>query len=127
MNNIRVDIRLRPIRFGFLVRPTDDAKILEILRLNTCLWGGMFNPIIPYFESVPSWMGEEGFRFESAKHMINDYLDFFEPDFLVEAEEGLADGFGFDPKRVLQFKEHVIEEPGGSYVHPIWVKCLWAL
>lgn len=116
MNNIRVDIRLRPIRFGFLVRPTDDAKILEILRLNTCLWGGMFNPIIPYFESVPSWLEEEGFRFESAEHIINDYLDFFEPDFLVEAEEGLADGFGFDSERVLQLK-NIIEEPGGNYVH----------
>ena len=115
MNNIRVDIRLRPIRFGFLVRPTDEAKILEILRLNTCLWGGMFNPIIPYYENVPSWLREEGFRFESAKHMIDDYLDFFEPDFLVEAEKGLADGFGFDPKRVLQL-ENIIEEPGGNYV-----------
>ena len=114
MNNIRVDIRLRPIRFGFLVRPTDDAKILEILRLNTCLWGGMFNPIIPYFESVPSWMEEEGFRFGTAEHMINDYLDFFEPDFLVEAEKGLANGFGFDPKRVLQLK-NIIEEPRGNY------------
>ena len=116
MNSIRVDIRLRPIRFGFLVRPTDKEKILEIFRLNTCLWGGMFNPIIPYFESVPCWLREEGFRFESPRQMINDYLDFFEPDFLVEAEEGLADGFGFDPNRVLQLK-NIIEEPGGNYVH----------
>ena len=115
MNNIRVDIRLRPIRFGFLVQPTDKEKILEIFRLNTCLWGGMFNPIIPYFEDVPSWLREDGFRFESSKHMIDDYLDFFEPDFLVEAEKGLADGFGFDPKRVLQLK-NIIEEPGGNYV-----------
>ncbi|MDD1753910.1 MAG: hypothetical protein LUQ38_12580, partial [Methanotrichaceae archaeon] len=29
----------------------------------------------------------------------------FEPDFLIEAEKGLADGFGFNPKRVLQLNE----------------------
>ena len=116
MNNIRVDIRLRPIRFGFLVRPDDAENVLEIFRINTCLWGGMFNPIIPLFESVPSWLESEGFHFENSKQMINDYLDFFEPDFLVEAEEGLAEGFGFDPERVGSLAD-MIEEPGGSYAH----------
>ena len=105
MNNIRVDIRLRPIRFGFLVRPDDKENILEIFRINTCLWGGMFNPIIPLCESVPSWLESEGFHFENPKQIINGYLDFFEPDFLVEAEEGLADGFGFGPRRVLQLTD----------------------
>ena len=113
MNNIRVDIRLRPIRFGFLVRPDDAENVLEIFRVNTCLWGGMFNPIIPVFESVPSWLESEGFHFENPKQMINAYLDFFEPDFLVEAEEGLAEGFGFDPERVRPLA-NIIEEPGGN-------------
>ncbi len=116
MNNIRVDIRLRPIRFGFLVRPDDAKNVLEIFRINTCLWGGMFNPIIPIFDSVPSWLEEEGFHFENPKQMINDYLDFFEPDFLVEAEEELAEGFGFDPERVRKLAD-MIEEPRGNYVH----------
>ena len=116
MNNIRVDIRLRPIRFGFLVRPDDAENVLEIFRINTCLWGGMFNPIIPVFESVPSWLEEEGFHFENPKQMISDYLDFFEPDFLVEAEEGLAEGFGFDSERVRKLAD-MIEEPGGNYAH----------
>ena len=116
MNNIRVDIRLRPIRFGFLVRPDDAKNVLEIFRINTCLWGGIFNPIIPIFDSVPSWLEEEGFRFENPKQIISDYLDFFEPDFLVEAEEGLAEGFGFDPERVRKL-EDMIEQPGGNYAH----------
>ena len=105
MNNIRVDIRLRPIRFEFLVRPDDDKNVLEIFRINTCLWGGMFNPIIPMFKSVPSWLEEEGFHFQNPKQMISDYLDFFEPDFPVEAEEGLAEGFGFDPERVRKLAD----------------------
>ena len=105
MNNIRVDIRLRPIRFGFLVRPDDAKNVLEIFRINTCLWGGIFNPIIPFFKRVPSWWERYGFRFENAKQIINGYLNFFEPDFLVEAEEGLADGFGYDSERVLQLTD----------------------
>ena len=111
MNNIRVDIRLRPIRFGFLVRPDDKEKVLEIFRINTCLWGGMFNPIIPFFKRVPSWWERHGLRFENAKQIIDGYLDFFEPDFLIEAEEGLAEGFGFDPKRVLQLTD-ILERQG---------------
>lgn len=111
MNNIRVDIRLRPIRFGFLVRPDDKKNVLEIFRINTCLWGGIFNPIIPFFKRVPSWWERYGFRFENAKQIINGYLDFFEPDFLVEAEEGLADGFGYDSERVLQLTD-ILEKSG---------------
>ena len=111
MNNIRVDIRLRPIRFGFLVRPDDAENVLEIFRINTCLWGGMFNPIIPFFRRVPSWWERRGFRFENTKQIINGYLDFFEPDFLVEAEEGLAEDFGFNPERVLQLT-NVLERQG---------------
>ena len=110
MNNIRVDIRLRPIRFGFLVRPDDAENILEIFRINTCLWGGIFNPIIPFFKRVPPWWERHGLRFENAKQIINGYLDFFEPDFLVEAEEGLANGFGFDSERVLQLRD-ILERP----------------
>ena len=110
MNNIHIDIRLRPIRFGFLVRPNDKANVLEIFRINTCLWGGVFNPIIPFFKRVPPWWERHGYCFENAKQIINGYLDFFEPDVLVEAEEGLADGFGFDPRRVLQLAD-ILERP----------------
>lgn len=74
MNNIRVDIRLRPIRFGFLVCPDDDENVIEIFRTNTRLWGGVFNPIIPFFKRVPLWRERHGFRFENAKQMINEYL-----------------------------------------------------
>lgn len=110
MNSIRVDIRLRPIRFGFMVRPDDQEKVLEIFRINTCLWGGMFNPIIPFFQDVPPWWERGNYHFEDAKQIINGYLDFFEPDFLVEAEKGLADGFGFDPNRILQLAD-ILEDP----------------
>ena len=105
MSNIGLSIRLRPTRFAFLVRPDDAKRTLAIFRINTCLWGGKYNPIIPFFKRLPSWWERQNFRVENAKQVINGYLDFFEPDFLVEAEKGLADGFGFDPRRVLQLTD----------------------
>lgn len=105
MGSINIDIRLRPIRFAFLVRPNDKKRTLEIFRINTCLWGGIFNPIIPYFRKLPYWWERKGYRFENAKQIINGYFDFFEPDFIVEAEKGLADGFGFNPERILQLNK----------------------
>ena len=127
MNNIRVDIRLRPIRFGFLVRLEDEEKIAEIFRINTCLWGGMFNPIIPFLECVPPWWKRHDFGSENANQIMNGYLNFFEPDFLVEAEEGLANGLSFDSDRVLHF-EDILVKPGewdgekfGLSVHKVYL------
>ncbi|MDH5180067.1 MAG: hypothetical protein OEZ39_11360 [Gammaproteobacteria bacterium] len=105
MGSINVNIRLRPIRFVFLVRPDDKKRTLDIFRINTCLWGGKYNPIIPFFKRLPTWWERKGYRFENAKQIINGYLDFFEPDFIVEAERGLASGLGFAPERVLQLAD----------------------
>ena len=105
MSNVSVTLRLRPIRFAFLVRPDDAKRTLEIFRINTCLWGGKYNPIIPFFKRLPPWWERKGFRFENAKQIINGYLDFFEPDFIVEAEKGLAEGLGFDAERGLKLTD----------------------
>jgi hypothetical protein len=45
---------LRLIRFAFWVRPDDKKGTLEIFRINTCLWGGRSNPVIPYFKHTPN-------------------------------------------------------------------------
>jgi hypothetical protein len=105
MAHISAKVRLRPVRFAFLVRPNDPVRLTEILRINTCLWGGKFNPIIPFFRQVPLWWDRHGLRSETAKQIINGYLDYYEPDFVVEAERGLADGFGFNSDRVLQLSQ----------------------
>jgi hypothetical protein len=110
MTHITADVRLRPIRFAFLVRPDDKKRTLEIFKVNTCLWGGKFNPIVPCFRQVPGWWDRHAHKFETAIQIMNGYLDMFEPDFLVEAEPGLADGLGFDPDRVLQLGEVLARE-----------------
>ena len=110
MSNVSINLRLRPIRFAFLIRPDDQKHTLEAFRINTCLWGGRYNPIIPFFKQLPKWWDKKGHRFESAKQILNGYLDFFEPDFIVEAEKGIASGLGFDPDRVLQFSDILMRD-----------------
>jgi len=101
MDNISVNVRLRPIRFGFMVRPEDASNLRKIFRVNTCLWGGLYNPIIPFFRRVPAWWERNGYRFDNATQIINGYLDYFEPDFIVEAEQGIANRSGIDHERIL--------------------------
>lgn len=102
MTKITAEVRLRPIRFAFLVRPDDRRRLLEVFHVNTCLWGGKYNGIIPYFSQVPRWWSKDGHGPQSAQQIINDYLDFFEPDFVVEAEPGLATKLGFADDRIVQ-------------------------
>jgi hypothetical protein len=102
MTKITADVRLRPIRYAFLVRPTARNEIMKIFRINACLWGGKYNPIIPFFSQIPKWWSKDGHGQQSADKIINDYLDFFEPDFVVETDTGMAAKFGFAENRILQ-------------------------
>jgi len=109
--SLSLKIRLRPVRFAFIVRPENRAKLAEVFRVTTCLWGGKYNPIVPFFKKVPDWWDRRGHRFENAKQIVDGYLDFFEPDILVETEKGIANSFGFDEQRVIQLSD-VLERQG---------------
>src|SRR4051794_30600248 len=110
MSQVSAHVRLRPVRFAFLVRPNDQKRILEAFRINTCLWGGKYNPVVPFFEQVPKWWDRHQYQFDSATQIINGYLDFFEPDFLVEAERGLATLLGFNEERVIHLSDVLTHE-----------------
>jgi len=47
MATISVSVSYRPIRIGFLVNVDDISSLIEACRINTVLWGGVYNPIIP--------------------------------------------------------------------------------
>ena len=40
-------IKYRPLKIGFLVPDGDINSLVEVARINTLLWGGIHNPIIP--------------------------------------------------------------------------------
>lgn len=93
----KVTIRsyLRPARIGFLVDPRDRKALAKVFEVNTCLWGGIFNPIIPLVRRVPnSWRDPVGPP-PSPRDLRRGYIDAFEPDVVVvlrEEHKALAEG-----------------------------------
>lgn len=110
-----VSVCLRPIRFAFLVRPNDKTKVQRIFEINTCLWGGMYNPIIPYFERTPNWWSRDRRHFQKPRKIIEGYLNFFEPDFIVEAEKGLGKRLNLSDDVVVNINSFRFDESYPGY------------
>jgi hypothetical protein len=109
MTKITANIRLRPTRIGFLVRPNDMASLRKIMRVCTSLWGGLYNPIIPVFRTPPKeWKAEPYFRIRGYG-VAKGYINFFEPDVFVEAESGLAKNVGLNSLlKKVSYKDEII-------------------
>jgi hypothetical protein len=79
----------------------------------TCLWGGIFNPIIPVCSSLPAPWRKDNFHEITGSGLGDAYIRFFEPDVFVEAEVGLAEEVGiarskrFGSDRVVSLKQFV--------------------
>lgn len=101
----RARVRVRPIRLAFLVSPEDTAALLKVFQLNSSLWGGVYNFVIPVFERVPKRYRGQFQPTASAIEMRRGLLEAFQPDFLVEVTPGSADGLGFASDRVVPFRE----------------------
>jgi hypothetical protein len=100
---ITVNQRVRPTRIGFLVAPSDRARFRQIVQINTVLWGGIYNPIIPVYRRKPA--GLSGARRKTGLDVTAGYVDAFEPDLLVSTVEVDAATLRFDPARFLTLAE----------------------
>jgi hypothetical protein len=89
---------------GFLVRPDDMAAVRQVMRLCTCLWGGIYNPIIPVCTTLPEAWRDPPFREVSGPELARGYVEFFEPDVFVETQDGLAAEVNLSD-RELEFHE----------------------
>jgi len=47
MSTLNLSVMYRPIKIGFLLSDGDIKTLVEIAGINTLLWGGIYNPIIP--------------------------------------------------------------------------------
>jgi hypothetical protein len=98
LTTVSASLRLRPTRIGFLVDPNDGDSVRRIFQICTCLWGGVFNPIIPVCTETPAVWRDHPFPDQpTAPDLARGYVDFFEPDVFVEAQSGLADRIGIKP------------------------------
>lgn len=96
MLDLSVDVKLRPTRIGLLVKPKDKKSVRRFMQICTCLWGGMYNPMIPVFRKGPAEWRSEPWERVRGYSIAKGYLEFFEPDVLVEAETGLSRLAGLD-------------------------------
>lgn len=87
-------VSFRPVRIGFLIPPDDLRLVSRVARLSACLWGGGYNVMIPFFEAggerwTPPYHNEGGLN------VARGYVNFFEPDTLVESTPGMAERLGW--------------------------------
>lgn len=90
MGTLYGSLRMRPTRIGFLVAPTNLQEIRRIMQVCSCIWGGVYNPIIPVCGELPEKWRERHFPNPTGEELAKGYIDFFEPDVFVESEPGLA-------------------------------------
>ena len=87
MSHGTISVKLRPIKLAFLVSPNDKDSLLKAIEINTFLWGGIYNPIIPTYKRIPrNWMyplPED----RGAQSVLSGYLDNFNPDYVVPMGE----------------------------------------
>jgi hypothetical protein len=103
------------MRFGFLTKPNDRAALRRVIEVNTCLWGGVFNFIIPLFARTPKRYRDQFLPGPGVKELLDGLLEAFEPDFLVETEPGLASRLTFPKKRIIGIDDLFRrDEQGGS-------------
>ena len=79
-----VHINARPIRHAFLVDPMDADLLQRVIEINTFLWGGKFNAIIPVWREVPQHWYDCGNM--NSQDIVSGYLDNFDPDCVVSME-----------------------------------------
>ena len=83
-----VNVKLRPIKLAFLVNPNDKESLQKAIEINTFLWGGTYNPIIPTYKHISSkWKKFPDEKNLSAKSVVSGYLDNFDPDYVVPMGE----------------------------------------
>jgi hypothetical protein len=95
-----ITLKCRPLRLAFLIPPNKDV-LRTAIQINSTLWGGVFNPIIPlYAQSPKAWKEHPGQR-HSMKDRVIAYLRAFDPDFLVDCTGAQLPGYAADLGRSL--------------------------
>lgn len=94
-------VRLRPTRFAFLIPYGDESNLRLAIQMNSFLWGGQFNPIIPVFKDQQPNLPDFLMKTIVPDEYLGQYLDNFDPDFLVPLGACEAQGFETYNREIL--------------------------
>lgn len=79
-----LNVKIRPIKIAFLVRPNDAKQVREAIQISSTLWGGAYCPIIPLHKNMPKTWKDGPLKAPKAKDVILGYIEAFDPDVLVQ-------------------------------------------
>ncbi|MDE0184680.1 MAG: hypothetical protein OXP71_04405 [Candidatus Poribacteria bacterium] len=119
MGHGTVNIRLRPIKLAFLVNPNDEDSLLKAIEINTFLWGGRYNPIIPTYKEIPAHWEDRPSKNLTSQDVAFGYLDNFDPDYVVPMGECSDYPFDVGNRRKIDDVEEILE-PVKQYGTPMY-------
>lgn len=97
----------RPIKVGFVVNPNDASAIRKAIEVNTFLWGGQYNPLIPLYNRKPRHWSDLPFERFDRRTVLQGYLSAFDPDFVVPVGDIKLDRTAMGGRQQLRL-EHVL-------------------
>ena len=109
MTSGTVKVRLRPIKLAFLVNPKDKESLLKAIEINTFLWGGTYNPIIPTYKRLSSKWKIGSSNDLSVQEVIAGYLDNFDPDYVVPMGECINYELDFGYRKQIEDVSKILE------------------
>ena len=82
---LHVACNTRPARLAFLIDKPEPQILEEVFRLNTLLWGGLFNPVVVMDGTNRKRVGRHYmFERETYESEVVLLLEEFDPDFLID-------------------------------------------
>ncbi|MEZ4846738.1 MAG: hypothetical protein R2877_07350 [Bdellovibrionota bacterium] len=117
---LSVTKNLRPLRIGFLTDYKNKKSLLEFFEISTRVWGGIFNPLMPFFNRTPTWWKKDMpfLQAPSSKEIFDGYFDAFEPDYLAVSSAEQSDKKIDDKERfVIKRNEILPEHRNGQCCH----------
>lgn len=111
MSNGTVHLSLRPIRFGMMVDPQRPKTVQQGIELNTALWGGQFNPLIPVLNRLPRAWKSSVYGQLTGPELTAGYVEAFDPDILVVCDGVNAKSVSSGNREVITVEELLGESP----------------
>ncbi len=95
----------RPIRLGFLVRPPVREDLEKAIEINTLVWGGILNPLIPTYQKIPASWGDRTLGPDNAVALMRGYIQTYQPDYLVRPDGLSLPSDLFPDERILAYSD----------------------
>lgn len=114
----KIEVKLRPTKLAILIKHNDFKSLKTAIEINSFLWGGRFNPIIPIFKYIPKIWQEKHSINRKRKNLIEGYIDAFDPDFIIKDKNLLIDDININGRIVLNIcdiKNEILKKNTSSY------------